>query len=848
MRFRISPLAILSLAVTVVSMEARHPTNAGPEDFEIKFKLPPPPVLSPEEALKSFKVEPGFRVELVAAEPLVDTPIAMSWDERGRLYVVEMRGYMHDVDGAGEDQPLGRIKLLEDTNGDGRMDKATVFVDKLIMPRAVMAVGGGAIVSEPPTLTLYRDTDNDGVADSKTLVASDYARTDGQPEHMANSPMWAMDNWIYSSMHTKRFRYRADGAWLSEPTRSRGQYGMTQDNAGRLFYNSNSDFLRGDLAADFYFTRNSNVGTPATAIGLQVVKDQAVWPQGPTPGVNRGYEKNGLRPDGTLAKSTATCGPVIYRGDLFPAAYQGNAFIPEPAANLVKRFLVAEKEGILSADNAYQEKEFLTSPDERFRPVNAYNGPDGALYLVDMYRGIIQHKGFLTHYLVANIKERKLEQPIGMGRIYRIVPNGAKPKATTLPQESAGLVAMLAHGNGHIRDTAQRLLVERGDAATVLALKHMATNDRSGFARLHALWTLEGMGAADAAVLTANFAFDDAKVRGAAIRLAEPMLVGAQRAQSVQVLAKFAEDPATEVRMQLALSLSGIPEATPVLAKLAIRDGGNVVIRDAVLSGLKGQELELLALVVKDAAADKAMVSALAQSVMKEGRGPRVQTLLELAAAQRGVPQAAVLQGMTAAASAKGAKQKIVTLSKEPVELASLRTGNGALVGKLDAQLTWPGKAGFVENAVKPLNATEQALFTKGKQLYGLYCVGCHQPNGEGQAGLAPTLAESEWVLGPPERLPLIIMQGLIGPITVKGQPWELAMPPLGMLPDEDIAAITTYIRRDWNNAASPVSVEMVKSLRAATEGRTASWTGPELEKFKLPTEAGGVKSASALK
>lgn len=841
-----APLAILSIALTAVSLQAKHPTSAGPEDFEIKFKLPPPPVLSPEEALKSFKVEPGFRVELVAAEPLVDTPIAMSWDEQGRLYVVEMRGYMHDVNGAGEDQPIGRIKLLEDTDGDGRMDKATVFVDKLVLPRAVMAVGGGALVSEPPNLTFYRDTNGDGVADTKTLVASDYARPDGQPEHMANSPTWAMDNWIYSAMHTKRLRFKADGAWLSEPTRSRGQYGMTQDNAGRLFYNSNSDFLRTDLAADTYFTRNPHAGNPASILGWQVAKDQTVWPQAPTPGVNRGYEKNALREDGTLIKCTATCGPVIYRGELFPAAYQGNAFIPEPSGNLVKRFVVSEKDGVPNAENPYKEKEFLTSPDERFRPVNAYNGPDGALYLVDMYRGIIQHTGFLTHYLEANIKERKLEQPIGMGRIYRVVPEMAKPKATKLPADSAGIVALLAHPNGHIRDTAQRVLVERGDATAIPALKQLATSDHSGFARLHALWTLEGMDAADASVLSPNFVFADPKVRAAAIRLAEPLLTGAQRAQAVNALAKFAEDLAVEVRMQLALSLSGIPEADPVLAQLAIRDGKNAVIRDAVLSGLKDRELEVLALVLKDATTDKAMISALAQGVMKDGKGPRVQTLLELAAAQKGAAQLAVLQGMASAASAKGAKPKIVALPKEPVQLATLRTANGALISKLEAQLSWPGKVGDAENEVKPLTAAEQALFAKGKQLYGLYCVGCHQLNGQGQAGLAPTLAESEWVLGPAERLPLIVMYGLSGPVTVKGQQWDLAMPPLGMLPDEDIAAIITYIRRDWDNAASPIPVEMVKTLRAATEGRTATWTAAELQKFKLPAGQGEVKAASA--
>ncbi|HSI62700.1 MAG TPA: dehydrogenase, partial [Candidatus Saccharimonadia bacterium] len=170
--------------------------NRGPEQVELKFKLPPPPVRTPEEALKTFKVEKGFKVQLVASEPMIETPVAMSWDHKGRLYVVEMRGYMNDVNGAGEDQKIGRIKRLEDVDGDGVMDRATVFVDNLLMPRGVMALGDGAIVAEPPTLKWYHDTNDDGVADKSEEVGASYGSAGGQPEHMANSPTWCLDNWI----------------------------------------------------------------------------------------------------------------------------------------------------------------------------------------------------------------------------------------------------------------------------------------------------------------------------------------------------------------------------------------------------------------------------------------------------------------------------------------------------------------------------------------------------------------------------------------------------------------------------------------------------------------------------
>ncbi len=178
-RSRITSLRTPSILVAFAAIAAGslawalHEKNAGPQQFEIKFKLPPPKPLSPEEALKSFKVPKGFRVELVAAEPMVEVPVAQSWDEQGRMFVCEMRGYMHDVEGKGEDQPIGRIVILEDTDGDGKMDKRTVFADGLVLPRAVVCVNGGALVSEPPVLWFMKDTDGDGDADVKEQVDPD---------------------------------------------------------------------------------------------------------------------------------------------------------------------------------------------------------------------------------------------------------------------------------------------------------------------------------------------------------------------------------------------------------------------------------------------------------------------------------------------------------------------------------------------------------------------------------------------------------------------------------------------------------------------------------------------------
>jgi len=825
---------VASLVLTAGIGFAIHPQNAGPAQFEIKFKLPPPKPLTPEEAMASFKVAPGFKVELVAAEPMVEVPIAMSWDEAGRMYVLEMRGYMLDVEGKGEDQPLGRVTILEDTNGDGKMDKRTVFADGLYLPRAVMCVNGGALVSEPPVLWFMKDTDGDGKADVKEPVDNNYASRTGQPEHMANSPTWAMDNWIYSANHGTRYRLK-DGKFIAESVPSRGQWGMSQDDYGRLFYNFNSDFLRANLVPENLYRRNPNfVGT--AGVGVQVVKDQTIWPSHPTPGVNRGYEPNALRPDGTMKLCSATCGAAIYRGGLFAKEFAGNAFIPEPAVNLVKRFILDEKDAQFTAKNAYSESEFLTSTDERFRPVNAYTGPDGALYLADMYRGIIQHKGFLTHYLVQNIKDRNLEEPTNMGRIWRIVPDNAKPQQTKLPGESAELVKVLSDANGWKRDTAQRVLVERKDASVVPALTALAASG-SPLAKIHALWTLEGMSGLTPDVLGKALNDGDAKVRAAAVRLSD-------RSLAPQV-ARLVDDPSVDVQIAAALNLSPLPEGQDAVLGLARKAGSVPLVRDSILSGLRGRELEFLEALLKpaDQPASPDVLTALAHAVMTERRSVRVQSLLSMIAAlpANSPEQVALLGGAGGKLSPKGAKPKLLWVDAQPEALVKLTATADAkakpLLAAIDTRIAWPNKPGVPPPPViKPLNEAEQKLFEVGKQTYTMLCAACHQPNGQGMDGLAPPLVDSEWVVGKPEILPRVVIHGLTGPIKVNGTSWSLEMPPLGAaLSDEQVAGVTTYIRREWEHTSSPVTVDFVKQIRSTNKDRTKAWTYEDLKDLVNP-------------
>ena len=817
-----------------------------------KEKIPPAPVLPPSEALKSFKLPPGFRIEIVASEPMVETPIAMQWDGDGRLWVVEMRGYMPNPEARGELDPVGRISVLEDTDGDGRMDKKTIFLDNLVMPRALCLAYGGVLVCAPTELAFY-PIEPGLKPGARVVVGKDYART-GNPEHTANSPTWMLDNWIYSANFGGRFR-RVDDEWKKSLTSSRGQWGLTQDDFGRMYHNSNSDHLRADYLPAEYLVRNPFYR--GASFTMQPLKDQAVWPSRVNPGVNRGYQEKQLRADGTLATYTAACGPGIYRGDNFPQEFRGSAFVCEPSGNLVRCELLTEKDGVVTGRNAFDKTEFLTSTDEIFRPVNAYTGPDGALYLVDMYHGILQHRVFLTSYLRQQAESRGLDKVIRHGRIWRIV-HDAKPRGPTPALGKAGaeeLVNALSHENGWWRDTAQRLLVERTPAAAIPLLKTLATAGANPLGRLHALWTLDGMGQMDVETLSAALEREaNAKVRAAAIRLTEPFLkTAAKDALAPKLYAQIAKKD-FDVQLQLALTLGYVfePKAEEAMAKIATTYTGNTVIRDALLSGLGGRELELLRRLVTDkdwqakSLEREQFLGALARCVAIQGRGERVNQLLNVIGAPTtpAWQQVAILNGMppTPIAAKKGSpapRVKNIRLPAEPAAFAALRKLKDSSVrnslAKLDAILVWPGKPGVPEEKpVRPLTADEQARYASGKALYELSCAACHQPHGLGQEGVAPPLVDSEWVAGKSDRIARIILQGLRGPVSVLGKKYDLEMPGLATtFDDEQIAALVTYIRREWDHPFDPVDKSFVAKIRQETGKREDAWSEAELLKLK---------------
>lgn len=815
--------------------------------------IPPAPPLPPAEALQSFKVAPGFKLELIAAEPLVGDPIALTFSPAGAIYVLEMRGFMPNVDGVGEDQPLGRVVLLQDTNRDGVMDQQTVFADNLVMPRALALVRDGLLVAEPPHLWFFRDTNGDGKADTRDEVASDYGDP-RNPEHTANGLLYALDNWIYSANHTNRFRY-ANGKWERDSTILRGQWGISQDDFGRLFYDDNSDHLRVDLIPSRYFSRNRDAGR-LIGINFQAARDQRVWPARVNPGINRGYQTGMIR-NGRLAVFTAACAPLIFRGDGFAPEFRGNAFIAEPAGNLVRRSILRETNGFMVATNAYDQAEFIASTDERFRPVNLYTGPDGYLYIVDMYRGIIQHKLYVTTYLRKQIESRNLANPTGLGRIWRVSPVAAPLRA--LPRMPAALrtldlIPYLSYTNGWWRDTAQRLLVESADPATVVPLQTMALRAASPMTRLHALWTLEGMGRLDPPTVQTALRDAHPKVLAQAIRLSEPFLtVVLPQTNLLAALLGLMANRQPEIQLQLALTFGELqmPLAEEALLRLSRQNPGNTLIRDAVVSGLGGREISFIEKILAqpDAAAEQPdrayLVSALGRGVMTQRDPVKTTTLLNLTAAQPPVSwrQLALLDGMIGAIRVVGTNRAAVL--QRPIKLAAkppaidllARVIHPEVTNRLDkvrTLLTWPGQPDYdQERMAPPLSAEEQARFEAGKIAYAATCAACHQPNGLGQEGLAPPLVDSEWVLGSVNRLGRIVLQGARGPFHVKGQIYELDMPTLGVMEDDQIAAALTYIRREWGHAASPVSPATIKKMREETAQREEGWTEAEL--LKIP-------------
>ncbi len=841
---------LLSFAPLASAQNGDNGKEKQPEVWK-KFDVPPAPVVSPQDSLSHLLIAPGFRVELVASEPLVEDPVAIAFDPAGRLWVVELRGYMPDVDGKGEGAPVGQVVVLDDDDHDGRMDRSTVFLDKLVNPRAIAIVKDGVFIAEPKNLWLCRDTDGDSRCDEKTSVIQYGSDHPNHLEHTENGLLWGLDNWIYNAKSKRRMRW-SGGRMVEANTQFRGQWGIAQDNYGRLYYNGNSSWLFGDAVPAEYVLRNPHCGKSVGQlhpIGQRIVRDESVHTIRVNTGINRGYQKHMLRADGRLARTTSVSGLTIYRGDQFPPHYVGDAFVPEPAGNVLAHFRLTH-EGIkthadhqLFEDETWGKREFMASTDERFRPVDCTVGPDGALYVVDMYRGILQHRMYVTTFLRKQILERGLDKPIGLGRIYRVVWEGRPiDRRVNVGAESGARVVALSHRNGWVRDTAQRLLVETADPKSVPTLRALATNSPGVLPRLHAMWALHGMGAVDGAhaldlaTTRANLNHPDPTVQVHAMRTGEQWIGHKQHEGSfLLAMMERAEEPLDPaVRVQMMFTLGSFPlsssDANDLKLELLAAGIDDRLLRTAALSGWRGRALGALGQLADDeewteaSSGRTAMFRELAHAALRHRPGDLAALLARVSSDQTWRDRA-ILAG---AVSYLDQSKRKVQLSPRPAILT--KTVADPDMAKQLSRIATSVTEG---PAVKPLTAAEQTLFAEGAVVYEA-CAVCHGQFGEGVPGLAPQLADSPWVTGRDDHLVRILVHGLQGPLVVAGQRWNDTMPPPEdqVSDDRSVAAVLTYIRRSWGHAGDAVSMETVKRVRALHAERSDPWTVDELKEI----------------
>lgn len=579
--------------------------------------------LTPAESMSTFELADGFKIEQIAAEPLVADPVDIEIDEYGRMYVVEMHGYPLDKSGS------GAVKLLEDTDGDGVMDKSTVFAADLVLPTGVMRWKKGILVTDPPNVLYLEDTDGDAVADKREVVLSGFALAN--PQHNVNNPLLGLDNWIYlghepaatAKVYTDYFSDRgsevffpahADGPRLPqnalgrsvrfnpdkvllENLSSQTQFGHTFDKWGNRFQVSNAHHIYHEVVKAAYLDRNKTLLVSNTTESISDHGNAAdVYP------ITKNPEHQLLTDLGVF---TAACGITSYGGGLFPSPYDSVTFVAEPVGNLVHADILRDRGATFTASRLFEQKEFLASTDAWFRPVNMYVGPDGALYIVDYYRQIIEHPEWMADEVA---KSGAIYNGIDQGRIYRITPKDTPAlnwsnRLKMGDETSEQLVGQLANPNSWWRMNAQRLLIDRNDLSVAPLLEKLATEGNSSLGRLHALWTLHGLGALSEKTLLLALGDQEAGVRENAIRMSEDLLKQNSPAAGpvIDKLISLKNDKSPKVRFQLLASLGFVNTPAAVAAR-----------KQLLFSNLEDKWMQIAALSAIPAAGDNLLEEVLA--------------------------------------------------------------------------------------------------------------------------------------------------------------------------------------------------------------------------------------------
>jgi putative membrane-bound dehydrogenase-like protein len=615
----------LALIASILLLVRCHPADAVAEPSVEASALPRTQPVEPKDVLSTFQVKPGFHLELAACEPLVVDPIAMCFDENGRMFVIEMRDYSER-----RDERLGRIRVLEDTDGDGRYDKSTVYAEDLAWPTALFYYKGSLFVGCTPDILLLKDTDGDGKADQRQVVYTGFAAGVARlnVQGLINNFQWSLDNRIHGAtglngakvtsphfagkaleLHGKDFSF--DPRNLSDFTAESGggQHGLSFDNEGHKYVCHNSDHIRLVMYDERYANRNPWYNMPPPVISIAVdgpaaevyrISPDEPWrvlrTQWRVSGKVSGPIEGGGRASGYF---TSAAGITIYRGNAFPPEYLGDAFIADVGSNLIHRKKI-EPDGVgFKAERApgEQKVEFIASKDLWFRPVQFANAPDGTLFVADMYREVIEHPWSIPESIK---KHLDLNSGNDRGRIYRIAPDGFKPPAPPRlgKASSRELVEFLAHPNGWHRDTAARLLYERQDKGVAGDLEALVKSNRSSLGPLHALYALEGLGALKVETLQAALKNPQAAVREHALKVLEKEAAShpGEAKQLWPSIESLAADASLRVRYQLAFSLGSFKDMnpTPVLASIIRRDFANSWVRAAVLSSIGRRASEML--------------------------------------------------------------------------------------------------------------------------------------------------------------------------------------------------------------------------------------------------------------
>ncbi len=549
--------------------------------------------LAPPQSRAAIHTKPNLTVDLVAAEPLVASPVAIDFGPDGRLWVAEMLDY--PAGRRGDYQPGGRVRVLEDTHGNGIYDKATVFLDNIPFPTGITVWRKGVLVCAAPDILYAEDSKRDGKADEVKKLFSGFGTHNYQAR--VNSLEYGLDGWVYGScglfggtirslaggapvpLGNRDFRCNPDtGAF--EPASGRTQQGRVRDDWGNWFGCDNSNLCWHYPLADHYLRRNSHVVPPPAAV---------LVPREPDP--NRLYP---VRPSVQLFKlsgppnrTTSACGLGVYRDDFLGAEYTGDSFTCEPVNLLIHRLKLAAQDSTFAGRRPADEKtsEFLASTDNWFRPVQVRTGPDGCLWVVDMYRFVIEHPRWIPPEDLAKLDVRAGHN---MGRIYRVRPADRAPRPVPRLDklDTAGLVAALDSPNGWQRDLAGQMLLWRADPAAVPPLEEMARKSTRPAARLQALCVLGSLGRLQAAVVRHALGDSHPGVRRHAVRLSEPFL--SSNADLSPALVRLVDDPDAQVRLQLAFSLGEWRDARAgrALAALALRHADDPYLLAAVLSSL----------------------------------------------------------------------------------------------------------------------------------------------------------------------------------------------------------------------------------------------------------------------